>query len=400
MRIDGRCEPVVVIMHVDMDSFFASIEQRDRPELKGKPVIVGGLRDSKRGVVSTCSYEARKYGVHSAMPIAQAVKLCPQGIFLPGDHSKYAAVSQEIRQVFYEFSPVVENTSIDEAFLDMTGCEHLYGTFEDFGKAIKRHIYETVSLTASVGIAPNKFVAKLASDYRKPDGLVIVRPSEVKDWLAPMPVNKVWGIGEKTAKALATWRIHTIADLRRCSQQSLLQRFGKQGHDLYLLARGIDPRPVEPETEAKSIGRETTFSIDLTELSRLRQVLANLVADVGIRLRQQSLWGRTVTIKLRYSDFTTITRSISLPEPINNDDDIFAAADKLLQQHIQKRPLRLLGVYLSQLTSVSQASLFPDSRRDKLTELIDELNTRYDRAVIYKGRQLGPRKSNHEKGST
>ena len=391
---------MVVIMHVDMDSFFASIEQRDRPELKGKPVIVGGLRDSKRGVVSTCSYEARKYGVHSAMPIAQAVKLCPQGIFLPGDHSKYAAVSQEIRQVFYEFSPVVENTSIDEAFLDMTGCEHLYDTFEDFGKAIKRHIYETVSLTASVGIAPNKFVAKLASDYRKPDGLVIVRPSEVKDWLAPMPVNKVWGIGEKTAKALSTWRIHTIADLRRCSQRSLLQRFGKQGHDLYLLARGIDPRPVEPETEAKSIGRETTFSIDLTELSRLRQVLANLVADVGMRLRQQSLWGRTVTIKLRYSDFTTITRSISLPEPINNDDDIFAAADKLLQQHIQKRPLRLLGVYLSQLTSVSQASLFPDSRRDKLTELIDELNTRYDRAVIYKGRQLGPRKSNHEKGST
>jgi DNA polymerase-4 len=391
---------VAVIMHVDMDSFYASIEQRDRPELKGKPVIVGGLRDSKRGVVSTCSYEAREYGVHSAMPIAQAVKLCPQGIFLPGNHSKYVAISQEIRQVFYEFSPIVETTSIDEAFLDMTGCEHLYDTLYDLGQTIKQRIYETVSLTASVGIGPNKFVAKLASDYRKPDGLVVIKPSEVKDWLAPMPVGKVWGIGEKTAEALATWQIHTIADLRQYSQQSLLQRFGKQGRNLYLLARGIDSRPVEPETEAKSIGRETTFSVDLTELAKLRQVLANLVADVGIRLRQQNLWGRTVTIKLRYSDFTTITRSASLPEPINNDDDIFVAANRLLQRNFQNRPLRLLGVYLSQLTSVSQTSLFSDPRREKLTKLMDELNTRYERTVIYKGRQLGSPRSTREKGST
>lgn len=382
---------MAVIMHVDMDAFFASVEQRDRPELRGKPVIVGGPRDSQRGVVSTCSYEARKYGVHSAMPIVQAVRLCPHGVFLPGDHDKYAATSYKIRQVFYEFSPIVEVTSIDEAFLDITGCEHLYGTPTDLGKAIKRRIYETVSLSASVGIGPNKFIAKLASDYRKPDGLVVIQPSEVENWLAPMPVNKVWGIGQKTAKALATWQVHTISDLRRCSQQSLLRRFGKQGGNLYLLARGIDNRPVEPETEAKSIGRETTFSSDVTETTRLRQVLAGLAADVGIRLRRQDLWGRTVTIKLRYSDFTTITRSTSLPEPVNHDDDIFTAACILLEQNIQQRPVRLLGVYLSRLTSVSQTSLFADPRQEKLIELMDELNTRYERTVIYKGRQLGPR---------
>jgi len=218
---------MAVIMHVDMDAFFASVEQRDRPELRGKPVIVGGPRDSQRGVVSTCSYEARKYGVHSAMPIVQAVRLCPHGVFLPGDHDKYAATSYKIRQVFYEFSPIVEVTSIDEAFLDITGCEHLYGTPTDLGKAIKRRIYETVSLSASVGIGPNKFIAKLASDYRKPDGLVVIQPSEVENWLAPMPVNKVWGIGQKTAKALATWQVHTISDLRRCSQQSLLRPRGQ-----------------------------------------------------------------------------------------------------------------------------------------------------------------------------
>ncbi|NLJ25376.1 MAG: DNA polymerase IV [Firmicutes bacterium] len=392
---------MAVIMHVDMDSFFASIEQRDRPELRGKPVIVGGLRDSKRGVVSTCSYEARKYGVHSAMPIAQAVKLCPHGIFLPGDHGKYAAVSQEIRQVFYQFSPVVEIISIDEAFLDMTGCEHFYDTLIDLGKAIKDRIYETVSLTASVGIAPNKFTAKLASEYRKPDGLVIINSDEVEDWLVPMPVTKVWGIGEKTARALATWQIHTIGDLRRCSQQFLIQQFGKQGQSLYLLARGIDPRPVLPDSETKSIGRETTFPTDVTEITKLRQVLANLVADVGIRLRRQELWGRTITIKLRYSDFSTITRSTTVPEPIDNDDEIFATAYDLLQRNIQRRPIRLLGISVSQLTSFSQASLFADPRREKLTELMDELNTRYDRAVIYKGRQLQPRSSPpHEKGST
>ncbi len=392
---------MAVIMHVDMDSFFASVEQRDRPELQGKPVIVGGLRDSPRGVVSTCSYEARKYGVHSAMPITQAVKLCPEGIFLPGDHRNYAAVSQEISHVFHEFSPVVEITSIDEAFLDMTGCEHLYESLEELGKAIKRRIYETVSLTASVGIGSNMFVAKLASDYQKPDGLVIIHPGEVENWLAPMAVEKVWGIGEKTAEVLRAWQIYTIADLRRCSKQFLLKRFGKQGLNLYRLARGIDTRSVEPQTDAKSIGRETTFPTDVTDNAKLRRVLASLVASVGIRLRRQELWGRTVTIKLRYDDFTTITRSTSLSEAINNDDEIFATAYELLQRNMQQRPIRLLGVYLSQLTTVSQTSLFADPRRDRLAELMDELNTRYERPVIYKGRQLRPQTHpTHEKGST
>lgn len=379
---------MAVIMHVDMDSFFASVEQRDHPELLGKPVIVGGPRDSRRGVVSTCSYEARKYGVHSAMPIGQAVKLCPHGIFLPGDHDKYGQVSHQIRQVFHRFSPIVENTSIDEAFLDMTGCEHLHDDLEDLGKSIKRAIYDAVALTASVGIGPNKFIAKLASDYRKPDGMTIVAPEEVEDWLAPMAVNRIWGIGEKTAQVLATWQIRTIQDLRRCSQHSLVKRFGKQGLSLYFLARGIDNRPVEPETAAKSMGKETTFTDDIIEVATLRQVLANLVAVVGMRLRQQKLWARTITVKLRYSDFTTITRSISLPEPINSDDDIFQAADNLLKENIAEDPIRLIGIYVSQLTTMAQGSLFADPRGEKLTELMDKLNARYDRPVLRKGREL------------
>jgi len=379
---------VATIMHVDMDSFFAAVEQRDNPELRGKPVIVGGTRDSKRGVVSTCSYEARKYGVHSAMPIAQAVKLCPHGIFIPGDHKKYAAVSGQIRSVFYRFSPVVEIVSIDEAFLDMTGCEHLYGSLEDLGRAIKEQIYETVSLTASVGIGPNKFIAKLASDYRKPDGLVVVRPEEVWDWLAQFPVKKVWGIGQKTAEILASWQIYTIADLRRCRRETLVERFGKYGDTLYQLARGIDPRPVEPESETKSLGRETTFETDISALPKLRQVLAELSAEVGYRLRRHGLWARTITVKLRYHDFTTITRSASLPEPVNNDDDIFSTACQLLVKNAGSRPVRLLGIYVSQLTSFGQASLFSDPRREELARVMDELNTRHGRRVIYKGRQL------------
>ncbi|NMB25316.1 MAG: DNA polymerase IV [Firmicutes bacterium] len=379
---------MAVIMHVDMDSFFASVEQRDHPELKGKPVIIGGPKNSRRGVVSTCSYEARKFGVHSAMPISQAAKLCPHGVFLPGDHGKYEQVSREIHQVFDQFSPIVESISIDEAFLDMTGCEHLHTDLVAMGNSVKKAIYESVALTASVGIGPNKFIAKLASDYRKPDGLTIIAPHEVEDWLAPMAVNRIWGIGEKTAELLATWQIRTIQDLRRCSEPSLVRHFGKQGRNLYLLARGIDHRPVEPETEAKSMGKETTFTEDVTNIATLRQVLANLVAMVGVRLRRHELWARTVTIKLRYSDFTTITRSMSLPEPINSDDDIFRTADHLLQENVATAPIRLIGIYVSQLTTVAQSSLFADPRQDKLTELMDQLNTRYDRPILRKGREL------------
>ncbi len=387
---------MAVIMHVDMDSFFASVEQRDRPELRGKPVIVGGQRESRRGVVSTCSYEARKYGVHSAMPIAQAVRLCPHGIFIPGDHRKYEEVSRSIRKIIHEFSPVVESISIDEAFLDMTGCEHLYHSLEHMGQSIKRRIYDAVALTASVGIGPNKFIAKLASDFHKPDGLTIIAPEEVEDWLAPMAVDKIWGIGEKTAKVLASWQIRTIADLRRWPQEFLTQRLGKQGESLYLLARGIDNRAVEPETEAKSMGKETTFAEDVTDIGKLRQTLANLVAIVGIRLRQKDLWARTISIKLRYGDFTTISRSLSLPEPINSDDGIFQVAEALLRENLEDLPVRLIGIYVSQLTAFGQGSLFTDPRKETLTELMDELNTRYDRPVISKGRQLALPKAPHK----
>ncbi|NLK09029.1 MAG: DNA polymerase IV [Firmicutes bacterium] len=379
---------MAVIMHVDMDSFFASVEQRDHPELRGKPVIIGGRKDSRRGVVSTCSYEARKFGVHSAMPIGQAVRLCPDGIFLPGNHDKYEKISKEIRQVFAKFSPVVENLSIDEAFLDMTGCEHLHRSLPAMGNAVKQAIYDAVQLSASVGIAPNKFVAKLASDYRKPDGLTIIALEQIKDWLAPMPVTNIWGIGEKTAEILAAWQIHTIQELRHCSKTQLIQYFGKHGRNLYWLARGVDHRAVEPDTEAKSMGKETTFRENVTDTAVLRQVLAKLVALVGARLRKNGLWARTITIKLRYSDFTTITRSSSLPQPINSDDTIFETADRLLKKNRGTAPVRLIGVYVTQLTTVTQATLFSDPREDKLTKLMDQLNTRYDKPILRKGREL------------
>ena len=269
----------------------------------------------------------------------------------------------------------------------MTGCEHLYETLEDLGRAVKERIRETVSLTASVGIGPNKFIAKLASDHRKPDGLVVIPPEEVWDWLAPFPVKKVWGIGQKTAEVLASWQIHTIGSealLPRVSYQAVWQ----QGLTLYQLARGIDHRPVEPESETKSLGRETTFATDIAAMPKLRQVLADLAAEVGYRLRRHELWARTITLKLRYDDFSTITRSTSLPEPVNNDDDIFNTAYKLLADNIGQRPVRLLGVYVSQLTPFGQASLFSDPRREKLTRLMDELNTRHGRPVLYKGRRL------------
>lgn len=376
------------IVHVDMDSFFASVEQRDNPELRGKPVIVGGHRDSRRGVVATCSYEARKYGVHSAMPIVRAVQLCPQGIFLPSSHAKYAEVSQQIRQVLREFSPLVENVSIDEAFLDMTGCEHSYASLTEMGRYLKKRIWEAVSLTASVGIGPNKLVAKLASDYNKPDGLVVVAPEEVEDWLAPMPVDKIWGIGQKTTQALAQMQIRTIADLRRCSREFLLRRFGKQGLQLYQLARGIDTRKVTPESPTKSVGKETTFEYDVANPRVLKAVLADLVAQVGFRLRRYNLWGKTVTLKLRFSDFTTLTRSQSVTEPLHDDDGIFNIAYPLLQRNLNNRPLRLLGVYVSHLTSSPQASLFADPRQEKLTNAIDAINRKYHKPVIRKGRQL------------
>lgn len=376
------------IVHVDMDAFFAQIEVLDNPSLRGKPVIVGGPRDSARGVVSTCSYEARRYGVRSAMPIQQAVKLCPHGIFLRPRFERYAAVSRHIRRILAEFSPLVEAISVDEAFLDMTGCEHFYRDPVHLGRAIKERIYQETSLTCSAGVAPNKFLAKLASDQQKPDGLVVVTQDQVDHFLLPMPVDALWGVGPKTAQRLRQAGIHTVAQVRTRSLESICRILGTtHGRHVYDLAFGRDDRPVEPYSPPKSIGKETTFPVDVPDGPDLRAHLARLAASVGERVRRKGVFPRTVTVKVRFPDFATHTKSISLKHPFCDDDTLFKQANALLDHFNLQRPLRLLGVYVSNFQEQGQTSLFP-LEADRLTEAVDALNQRLGQRVIRRGREL------------
>lgn len=376
------------IVHVDMDAFFAAVEVLDHPEWRGQPLIVGGPKDSRRGVVSTCSYEARRFGVHSAMPLAEAARRCPQAIFVPGRHARYAEVAEVIRGVFLEFTPVVEPLSIDEAFLDLTGAEHLHSSLTALGQAIKaRMTAATGGLTASVGIAPNKFLAKLASDLRKPDGLVIVTPENLDELLLPLSVGRLWGVGPKTEAELARYGIRTVAQLRTAPLDWLAQRFGKGGPLLWQLARGQDDRPVSPGGAAKSIGHEETFAEDLSDPQLLRRVFVELAGEVGRRLRHHGFEARTVTIKFRYADFTTFTRSHTLPSPFSDDDTLLAEALRLWDKAEKKQAFRLLGLYVSSFSPARQLALLPDKRREVFA-LMDKVNARYRRNMLVKGRQL------------
>lgn len=377
-----------IIVHVDMDAFFAQVEVLDNPQYRGLPLIVGGDPRKQRGVVATCSYEARAFGVRSAMPIRQAVKLCPQAIFVRPRMARYREISRRIREVLSAFTPAVEAISIDEAFLDMTGCEYPYASAWHMGRELKNRIREETGLIASVGIGPNKFVAKLASDRGKPDGLVVVEVSRLDDFLSPLPVQSLWGVGAKTARKLAEAGIFTVADVRRCAVSRLCRLLGDSlGQHMHRLAFGIDPRPVQPETEAKSLGRETTFSRDIPDGPELRTWLARLTAEVGRRLRRAGLAARTVTVKIRYPDFETHTRSHSLPRPFRDDDRLFREASRLLDSLQLDRPLRLLGVYVSQLEPCRQMSLFPDPS-DRLADVIDSINQRYGPGAICRGREI------------
>jgi len=378
------------IMHVDMDAFFAAVEVLDHPEYAGKPLIIGGYKDSPRGVVSTCSYEARKYGVRSAMPLSRAALLCPHGIFIPGRMHRYQEVSEQVHSIFPEFSPVVEPLSIDEAFLDMTGCEHFYSSLEEMGLRLKQRIKEKTGLTASVGIAPNKFLAKLASDFRKPDGLFVLRPHEVQDFLGDLPVSKLWGVGKKSEALLNAHGLYYIRDILPHSLSSLQEKLGTAlGAQVYNLARGIDDRPVLPMREVQSIGHEITFPEDQESFAFLRQQLAKMSEKVGWRLRQQGLFARTVSIKVRFGDFKTITRSHTLDYSFNDDDTIFQEALHLLEQ-VKLRPVRLLGVAVSSLSEGAQLSLFGSeaSPSSRITEVMDAINKKFSRGAITKGRTL------------
>ena len=325
-----------IILHVDMDAFFASVEQKERPWLEGKPVIVGGDPQKRRGVVSAASYPARKYGIGAGMPLALAKTLCPHATFIIlTDMEKYSYISSQLVKIFYHFTPVVEPFSIDEAFLDITGCQKLFGEPSQIAQKLKNEIKNEVGLSCSVGIAPNKLLAKLASSLNKPDGLTIISKDRVKDTLYPLKVGKLWGIGEKTSKVLSKFGIRTVGDLASYPVEVLKNQFGKVGEWLHLIANGIDDSAVLVKSPLeKSMGHEHTLPKDTKDPDEIFSVLLSLSTMVARRLRQKRFQGRTVTLKLRYSDFVTLTRSETIPKPTDSEHKIYQVAKKLvLNQH-------------------------------------------------------------------
>lgn len=372
------------IVHVDMDAFYASVEQRDRPELHGLPVIVGA--DPRgRGVVSAASYEARRFGVHSAMPISRASRLCPEGVFLPVDMDKYARVSAEVMSILAEFTPLVEPLSIDEAFLDVTASGALWGDGSAIGRQIKSKIRSRVSLTASVGVAANKFVAKVASELEKPDGLVVVAPGEEGDFLSPLPVGRLWGVGKVAGAELQAMGILTIGQLARTPAAHLKARFGPHGPDLLELARGLDDRPVEPDAAPKSMGAEETFERDTRDVELVRATLRGQSERVARELRAGGYAGRTVTLKLRFADFSTITRA-QTGDPTQNGLAIYRRVEALFSRVRLTQAVRLIGVSVSMLGSSSSGQLSllePDAARtERLARAVDRLAARFGDEVV------------------
>ena len=351
------------ILHLDLDAFYAAVEMLDNPELKGKPVIVGGTEN--RGVVAAASYEARKFGVRSAMAIARAKRLCPGGIYLPVRMSRYVEMSGRVFAIYGRFTPLVEPLSIDEAFLDISGCERLFGSAQDTARKIKEAVRQETGLIVSAGAASNKFIAKIASDVGKPDGLVVVPAGEEQAFLDPLPVSRVWGVGKVTEKELERMGIRTIRDLRRMPKETLVSSFGAHGGQLFALARGIDDRPVETEREAKSIGNEETYDRDLRHRETMRRELLALSSRVAERLRKEGLRGKTITLKIKYADFVQITRAITLHNATDDGGTIYRCAlDLLAETEAGVRPVRLLGVSVSKLSKATDHD--PESRMEQI----------------------------------
>ncbi|NOX43732.1 MAG: DNA polymerase IV [Gammaproteobacteria bacterium] len=378
-----------MIIHVDMDAFYASVEERERPEIAGHPVIVGGAPD-KRGVVSAANYNARQFGVHSAMPTAQAVKLCPHAILLPGNMALYSHVSRQIRSVFERYTPLVEPLSLDEAFLDVDASRRLHGNAEEIGKKIKQDIKAELALVASVGVAPNKFLAKIASDIKKPDGFVVVDAEKIQAFLDPLPVNRLWGVGKSTLKHLNKLNVFNIKDIRQLPQSFLQRQLGKHGLHLWELAQGIDARPVVTNHQAKSISNERTFEKDIEDKKVLRAHLLQLVEQVSWRLRQGNLVCRVVRIKIRLSNFKTITRSVTLTDPTQSTQNIWKAAATLLDKFVSENigPIRLVGFGASDLDHPApQQGLFSDSiePQRKIDCVADQINKRFGAAALRRG---------------
>ena len=392
------------IMHVDMDAFFASIEQLDHPEYKGHPVIVGGL--SSRGVVATCSYEARKFGVHSAMPISRAKKLCPDGIYVYPRMDRYKEVSHQIFSIMKEFTPHIEPLSIDEAFLEVSGMSTMYSGPKALGRAIKDRVYEQTGLIISAGLAPNKFLAKLASDLDKPDGLVVIPYGREKEILAPLPIKRIWGVGPHTEKRLKAGGFYLMRHIQALpDERSLIPIVGNQARRIWELANGIDERPVETDRKIQSIGAEETYEEDLTDGSAIELEFRYFANRLSKRLRKRNLLGHTVSIKVRYGDFTTVSRQKRLDTPSDHEHVFFETAlllwNKLMQDKTSKQlkgvtfmdppgPIRLLGLTVSGLDEdvPMQDSLFESPKNEtenKLAGVLDSLESKFGETAVMSG---------------
>lgn len=380
-----------MILHIDMDAFYASIEQRDDPSLRGKPIVVGG--SSARGVVSAASYEARQFGIHSAMPGKRAAELCPELIFVRGRMSHYAAIGRQVREIFHRYTPIVQPLSLDEAFLDVAGTELLHGDAEGIGKAIKQSIRDELNLVASVGIAPLKFVAKIASDLGKPNGFVRVDAENIIKFLDPLPVSRLWGVGRVGQEKLKRLNLNQIGDIRVFDREILQIKFGKWGDHLWRLANGIDNRAVVPDHTAKQISHERTFGEDVSDEEVLRAVVSHLSEQIARRLRRHGREAKSVAIKYRREDFQTFTSSTTFSRATDCTDEIFRGAAKMLGDMRQKqpRPVRLIGVSVGTLTrpgAVKQLSLFDlveggSSQRD-VDKVVDSLSDRMGSNAVYR----------------
>lgn len=372
-----------------MDAFFASVEQHDRPELRGRPVLVGS--DRPRGVVSAASYEAREFGCHSALPMAVALRRCPDAVVVPVRGERYRDASEHVFRILRDTIPVVEPLSIDEAFLDLTGTERLLGDPRDALQALRARVREETGLTASVGLAPNKYLAKLASDLDKPDGFTVIEADEVVERLAPLPVTRIWGVGPSVAERFHRRGVQTIGDLQRVPEELLVRSFGRLGHRLHQLAFGRDDRPVVPDSQAKSLGQECTFETDLTDFDEVRQVLLAQTEQVARRLRRHGLMARGAAIKLRAPDFRTRTRSVTFRTATDLSDTLRTAVLALFERwcKTESHPVRLVGMRVERLTTApDQLELFEDPEANRLRKLdhaLDLIHERFGGSALHRG---------------